>query len=145
MQDCRSLARLTPHAILLYARPNRTARAASMPFAGEVRARCFETSFCQFLRSIFIPELASGVGSVSPSFKRAIKQRASRDCLSEAFSAPNIESNSTNAHAFTNAVLKISVSAESKKSRPRLRGVVALKDVMKVPVRLLRAGCNPAV
>jgi hypothetical protein len=32
-------------------------------------------------------------------------------------------------------VLKISVSAESKKSRPKLRGVVTLKDVMKVPVR----------
>ena len=133
------------HAILLYARPNGTTRLASRAFADDICVRCFRTSLCRFLRNIFIPELASGVGSVSPSLRSDIKQRASRDCLSEAFSAPNIESNSTNAHAFTNAVLKISVSAESKKSRPRLRGVVALKDVMKVPVRLLRAECNPAV
>jgi hypothetical protein len=42
-------------------------------------------------------------------------------------------------------VPKICVSAGSKKSRPKLRGVVALKDVMKVPVRLLHAAGNPVV
>jgi hypothetical protein len=105
----------------------------------------FAHSLCRFPRNIFIAELASGVGSVSPCFSNVIKQRASRDCLSEASNAPNIGSNSTNAHAFTNAVLKISVSAESKKCRPKLIDVVALKEVMKVPVRLLQAAGNLVV
>ena len=129
---------------LAYARSNGTNRLASGAFADDVCVR-FRTSLCRFLRNIFIAELASGVGSVSPCFNNVIKQRASRDCLSEASNAPNIGSNSTNAQAFTNAVLKISVSAESKKCRPKLIGVVALKEVMKVLVRLLQATGNLVV
>jgi len=106
-------------------------RLASRPFADDVCGRCLRTPFCRFLRSIFIAEFASDVGSVSPSFSSAIKQRASWDCLSEPSNTSNIGSNSTKAHAFSNAMLKISVSAESKKFPPESRGVVILKDVMK--------------
>ena len=101
--------------------------ACAQDFRREVCTRCF--SLCRFLRNVFIAELASDVESVSPCFSRAIKQRASRDCLSEASNTPNIRSNSTNAQAFSNAMLRISVSAESKKSRPKLRGVVVVITV----------------
>jgi len=129
------LVRLPPHAILLYARttrPNGTTGLALRTLADEVCTRCCRTSLCRFLRNVFIAELASDVELVSPCFNRAIKQRASRDCLSEASNTPNIRSNSTNAQAFSNAMLRISVSAESKKSRPKLRGVVV---VITVPLR----------
>jgi hypothetical protein len=98
----------------LQTRPNGTTRLAFRAFADDVCARCFRTSLCRFLRNIFIPELASGVGSVSPSFRSAIKQCASWDCFSEASKTLSIGSNSTNAQAFSNAMLSISVSAESK-------------------------------
>jgi hypothetical protein len=114
---------------MLGQRLNGTTLLASRAFGDEVWARCFRTSLCRFLRSVFIAEFASDVGSVSPIFSNAIMQRASRDCLSEASNTPNIGSNSTNAQAFTNAVLKTSVSAESKKSRPKLRGVVVVITV----------------
>jgi hypothetical protein len=106
-------------------------RLTSRVFADDVRARCLRTRLCRFLRSIFIAEFASDVGSVSPNFSSAIKQRASWDCLSEAPKTSNIGSNSTNAHAFSNAMLRISVSAESKKFPPEPRGIAVLEEVMK--------------
>jgi len=124
-----TIAAVTKHAILLYAPPNGTTRLASRDFADEFCARFFRTSLCRSRRNVFIAELASDVESVSPPFSRAIKQRANRDCLSEASNTPNIRSNSTNAQALSKATLRISVSAESKKSRPELRGVVVVITV----------------
>jgi hypothetical protein len=92
-----------------------TKRLASMAFADEVSGRSFRAPLCRFLRNVFIAEFARDVGSVSPSFSSAIKQRASWDCFSEASKTPSIGSNSTNAQAFSNAMLKSSVSLESKK------------------------------
>ena len=123
----------------LRTRPNGTTRLA--PGADEVCTHCFRTSHCRFPfpRNVFIAELASDVESVSPSFRSAIKHRASWDCFAEASNPPSIGSNSTNAQAFSNAMLRISVSAESKKPRPTLRGVVVVITVT------LRYCCLPQV
>jgi hypothetical protein len=114
-----------------------TTRLASTACADKIGARCFRTPLCRFLRNIFIAEFARDVGSVSPSLNSVIKQRASWERFIEGSQTLSIGSNSTNAQAFANATLKISVSAESKKPRLKSRGVMV---VITVP---LRYSCLP--
>ena len=67
-----------------------------------------------FFRMSAIAELAIEVGLLSPSLRIAIKQRANSDLRSHVSNTPSVGSNSTYAHAFSKAALKISVSEESK-------------------------------